>query len=111
MNDLVTDIQYKLQMINKAIDRLAKNGQRKAQAEMNYRMELAKKILTEREKGTPVTIMGDICRGDPKIAALKFERDTAEAVYQANIETIMAWKLEAKIMEAQIGREWGRQEV
>ena len=31
MNDLVTDIQYKLQMINKAIERLAKNGQRKAQ--------------------------------------------------------------------------------
>ena len=108
MNDLVTDIQYKLQMINKAIERLAKNGQRKAQAEMNYRMELAKKILAEREKGTPVTIMGDICRGDPKIAALKFERDTAEAVYQANIEAIMAWKLEAKIMEAQISREWGR---
>ena len=46
-----------------------------------------------------------------RLPALKFERDTAEAVYDANIEAIMAWKLEAKIMEAQIGREWGRQEV
>ena len=111
MNDLVTDIQDKLVMINKAINRLAKNGQLKAEAEMNYRIALAQKILIEREKGTPVTIISDICRGDPQIAALKFDRDTKEAVYQANLETINAWKLEARIMENQIGREWGRQEV
>ena len=111
MNDLVTDIQDKLVMINKAINRLAKNGQLKAEAEMNYRIALAQKILIEREKGTPVTIISDICRGDAHIAALKFDRDTKEAVYQANLETINAWKLEARIMENQIGREWGRQEV
>lgn len=106
--DLINDLQYKLQKINKAVDTLAKNGQRKAQAEMNYRMELAKKILSEREKGTPVTIIGDISRGEPKIAALKFERDTADAVYEANLEAINAWKLEARMMESQIQREWGR---
>lgn len=111
MNDLVTELQYKIQMINKAIDTLAKNGQKKAEAEMTYRIELAKKMLAERERGTPVTIIGDICRGDARIASLKFDRDTREAIYDANRESIMAWKLEAKIMENQIAREWGRTEV
>ena len=108
---LVNDLQYTIQRINKAIDSLAKNGQRKAQAEMNYRMALAAEILQLREQGVPVTIIGDICRGSPKIATLKFERDTAEAVYDANTEAINAWKLEARMMESQISREWGRKDV
>jgi hypothetical protein len=111
MNDLVTELQYKLKMIDKAIDTLAKNGQRKAEAEMNYRIELAKEILVQREKGVPVTIISDLCRGVPRIAKMKFERDTSEVVYQSNLEAIMAWKMEAKMMENQIAREWGRQEV
>lgn len=106
--DLIVDLQHKLNMINKAIDTLAKNGQRKARAEMNYRIELSKEICYLREKGVPVTIINDICRGNSKIAALKFERDTAEVVYQSNLEAIMAWKMEAKMMDTQIAREWGR---
>ncbi len=105
---LVNDLQYKLNMVNKAIDTLAKNGQAKAKAEMEYRIALRQEILAEREKGTPVTIVGDVCRGHPKIAALKFARDTAEVVYDANMEAIMAWKMEAKMLESQIQREWGR---
>lgn len=108
--NLITELQNKMQKINLAIDTLAKNGQRFAQSEMNYRMALRQEILTERERGTPVTIIGDVCRGAGKIAALKFERDTAEAVYQANQEAINAWKLEVRILESQIAREWHRQD-
>lgn len=110
MNDLVSELQHKLKLINKAIDTLAKNGQRMAEAEMNYRIELAKEILIQRDNGVPVTIISDICRGNQKIAKLKFERDTAEVVYQSNLEAIMAWKLEAKMIENQIAREWSQQD-
>ena len=108
MHDLVIELQDKLKMINKAIDKLARNGQSLAESEMHYRIELAKMMLEERSKGTPVTCLGDICRGNPKIAALKFTRDTAQAVYDANQEAINAWKLECRIMESQLAREWGR---
>jgi predicted metal-dependent RNase len=108
MQDLVIDLQTKLQRINKAIDTLARNGQSKAKAEMEYRIALRQEILLEREKGTPVTIISDICRGHSKIASLKFARDTAEVVYEANLEAIMAWKMEAKMIENQLAREWGR---
>ena len=110
MNDLVSELQHKLKLINKAIDTLAKNGQRMAEAEMNYRIELAKEILIQRDNGVPVTIISDICRGNQKIAKLKFERDTAEVVYQSNLEAIMAWNLEAKMIENQIAREWSQQD-
>ena len=108
MQDLVIDLQAKLAMLNKAIDKLAKNGQRLAKSEKNYRMELAKVMLELRGNGIPVTIINDLARGTGQIAALKFERDTAQAVYDANQEAINVWKLECRIMESQLAREWGR---
>ena len=106
--DLLNDLSNLLNRINQAINTLAKNGQRKAEAEMNYRIALADKLLIEREKGTQMSIINDVSRGDRAIARLKFDRDTAEVVYDANIEAINAWKLEARLMEGQIQREWGR---
>jgi|BioPla2DNA2_1021312.scaffolds.fasta_scaffold05473_11 hypothetical protein len=108
MSDLINDLQYKLQLINRAIDTLAHNGKRLAKAEQEYRIGLAKKILELRESGIPVTIISDLARGDRQIAELKFQRDTSEAVYNANQEAINGWKLEVRMLESQISREWGR---
>ena len=108
MNDLVTDLSYLLRKIDKAIDTLAKNGQQAAKAEMEYRIALAQEILILRDKGQPVTIIGDLARGNSKIASLKFNRDTSQAVYEANLEAIQSWKLQARLMDSQIAREWGR---
>lgn len=107
---MMNELQYLLNKTNKAIDTLARNGQKLAQAEMEYRMALAREILAQRDKGTPVTIINDICRGDSKIASLRFNRDVAQTVYDANLEAIQSWKLQARLMDAQIAREWGRRE-
>lgn len=108
--DLYIELQNKMAMLDKAVTTLARNGQKLAQAEQDYRMALAEKILIERDKGLPVTIIGDVCRGDKSIAKLKFERDTAQAVYDANTEAINVWKVHVRILEAQIAREWGRKD-
>lgn len=108
--NLITEIQNKMQLINQAIDTLARNGRKLAESEQVYRVALRQEMLLERENGLPVTIIGDICRGASHIAKLKFERDTAEAVYRANQEAINAWKLEVRILESQIAREWNRQD-
>lgn len=107
MSDLITDLQDIIRKLDAGIGKLAKNGQAMAQAEMNYRIALREEILKQRDKGTPVTIISDICRGDPAIAKCKFDRDVAEVVYQANLEAINTWKLQIRVMENQIGREWG----
>ncbi len=104
--DLVIELQGKVQMLDRALQQLGNRGRAFAQSEQDYRIALAQKIITERDKGVPVTIISDVCRGDKVIAKLKFERDVAEAVYKSALEAINCFKLQIKVLENQIDREW-----
>ena len=107
MDDLVTAIGEKVALLDAAITQLGKRGKAYAQAEMDYKIALAKKILEERDKGTPVTIISDICRGSPSIAKLRLERTCAEVVYKSAMEAINGYKLQIRMMDSQLSREWG----
>lgn len=106
--DLIEEIRQKVELLDKAITQLGKRGRAAAQAERDYRVEMSKKVLMERDKGTPVTIISDVCRGDPDIAKLRFERDVADVVYKSAMEAINGYKLQIKILDAQLDREWNR---
>ena len=106
MNDLVNGISSKIALLDAAINQLGKRGRAYAEAEMNYRIALAKKELEERDKGMPVTIISDICRGNPTIAKLRFDRDCAEVVYKSAMEAINSYKLQIRMMDSQLSREW-----
>ena len=106
--DLINEIRQKSKMLDTAIREIGTRGRAYAQAEHDYRVALAEKTLIERDKGTPATICSDVCRGDRKIAKLRFERDVAEVVYRSALEAINATKLQIKILDAQVEREWGR---
>lgn len=106
--DLINEIGQKSRMLDTAVKELGTRGRAYAQAEHDYRVALAEKTLLERDKGTPATICSDVCRGDRKIAKLRFERDVAEVVYRSALEAINATKLQIKILDAQVEREWGR---
>jgi hypothetical protein len=106
--DLMNELAAKVSMLDVALKALGDRGRAFAQSEMDYRIALAEKILVERDKNTPVTIIGDIGRGDRKIAKLRFDRTCAEIVYKAALEAINVYKLQAKILENQIDREWNR---
>lgn len=108
INDLVNAIGEKISLLDSAITQLGKRGKTYAQAEMDYKIALAKKILEERDKGTPVTIISDVCRGNPEIARLRFERDCAEVVYKSAMEAINSYKLQIRMMDSQLSREWDR---
>lgn len=104
--DLINEIGQKSRLLDAAIRELGVRGRAYAQAERDYRVAMARKILEERDKGTPVTIISDICRGNPEIAKLRFERDCAEVVYKSALEAINAMKLQIRVLDAQVGREW-----
>lgn len=106
--DLMIEMQGRIKMLDAALQQLGNRGRAYAQAERDYRMALAKKILAERDKGTPVTIISDVCRGDREIAGLKFNRDVAETVYDAAKEACNVYKLEIRTLDEQITREWGK---
>ena len=98
MQDLVMQMRVLQDKLNLAQRELKKRGISKAKAEADYRTALAEKILIERDEGTPVTIINDICRGDREIAKLKMERDIAETLYETCLEAIRATKLEMNII-------------
>lgn len=56
----------------------------------------------------PVTLIDKVIYGEEEVANLRFERDVAEAVYKANQESINVLKLNLRILEGTLQREWGQ---
>ena len=104
--DLQRDLDYKSQLLYKSVEELSKTGKEYATAYTEYRVALAKELVKLKDEGYAITLAGDIARGKPEIAKLKFEEIAKEAVYKANQETINVLKLQIKIIENQISREW-----
>lgn len=106
--DLLEELSAKSSMLEKSLTALGNRGRAFAEAEYKYRVALADKILQERDNGTPVTIISDVCRGDRSIAKLKLDRDVSEVVYKSAMEAINVYKRQMTMLENQIAREWGR---
>lgn len=105
--DLMMEMQNKMATLDAALRQIGKRGETYAKAEQDYRTALASKMLLERDNGTPVTILSDICRGTPEIAQKKLNRDIAESLYKVALEACNVYKLQIRILENHIEREWG----
>lgn len=108
--DLYNELMSLSRELDSAIHTLSKTGSEYASAYSNYRMELAKELVKLKDEGFAITLAGDIARGKPNIARLKFQEISKEAIYKANLENINALKLRIKILDNQIQREWVKSE-
>ena len=106
MQDLYGQREQLFGALMEELEALRRTGQQYAENEADYRKALRIAILEERTKGTPVTIVSDLCRGREDIADKKQLRDCAEALYKASSEAIMALKLRIKTIDADIQRTW-----
>lgn len=106
--ELLNQLNTMNKELNRSLNSLAKLGKEYAGTERDYRKALRKSYLIERNKGTPVTIISDLCRGEDEIADLKYDRDCADTMYKACLEGIQILKLQLRLVETQIDREWGR---
>ena len=104
---LWVELNEKRALLDKAIETLASNGYDLASKERDYKIAINKKALELRAEDTPVTLINTIIYGYEDIAKLRFERDTAQVKYNANNEYIMALKLQIKILNEQLNKEWG----
>ena len=100
-------IEEKSKKLDKAIQELATNGYDLAEKEREYKTAVSQKALELRANDTPVTLINQIIYGYKEIADLRFDRDVAEVKYNANLEYINVIKLQIRILENQIAREWG----
>lgn len=106
--DLFNEIQSKIIELNAKIKELRQAGIDFALAEKEYKIILRQEALKLRaEKGMPVTLIQQVVYGVPEVAEKRYKRDCKEAIYQSTQEAINGIKLQMRIMESQLSREWG----
>lgn len=93
--------------LTQSIKLLRKNGEQLAKAEREYKLKLRTEALRLRqEENLAVTLIDLIIYGVPVVAELRFKRDVAKATYDANQEHINCCKLQIRLLESQISREF-----
>ena len=107
MYDLFNELQQKIKELNISIKKLRETGTEYAEAEKDYKITLRQEALKLRaEKGMPVTLIQQVVYGVPEVTEKRFQRDVKEAIYQANQEAINSTKLQIRVIENQLSREW-----
>lgn len=104
--DLVEKMNELVNLLNKALGEYKKRGVEYANAYKNYRVAVAQELLKLRDIGTPVTIAYDIARGKEEIAEFKRQEIISESLYKSCQEAINSYKLQIKILQEQINKEY-----
>lgn len=106
MQDLYAELDGLTDALMRELETVRTSGCQYAENEAAYRKALRVEILRERDKGTPVTVIADLCRGLPRIANLKCRRDCSEAIYKASQEAVNVYKLRMRMVNDQLARVW-----
>ena len=104
--DLYNELESKIQELEVSIRSLRKTGSNFAQAERDYKILLRQEVLKLRDEGVAIGVITLICYGIPSVAEARFKRDLAETIYKANLEAINSIKLQLRLLESQIQREY-----
>ena len=105
-DNLWAEIRQKTRQLDYSVRELRKSGTALAEAEKAYKVRLRECCLRLKGDGMAVGLIDKTCYGIPEVADLRFRRDCAEAVWTANKEAINAIKLELRIINEQLSREY-----
>ena len=104
--ELYSEMEALRKQLSASIKELRKNGTDLARKERDYKVLLRQEILKLRDEGMAVGIIDKICYGIPDVADKRFERDVAQTVYEANKEAINSLKLQIRIVQNVIDKEY-----
>ena len=104
--DLYNELQAKLDQLSVSLKKLRQTGSEYAKTERDYKILLRQEVLKLRNEGEAIGVIQLTCYGIPSVAEARFKRDVAEAIYKANQEAINTLKLEIRLIESQLQREW-----
>ena len=107
--NLYGELEIKKKQLSQAILDLRKNGTAYAEAERDYKVLLRVECLKLRDEGMAIGMIDKTCYGIPSVAEARYKRDVAEAVYRANQEAINSIKLQIRLIENQLQREYGNE--
>lgn len=104
--ELTEELESLKRQLDVSIKSLRKTGGDCAKAERDYKVLLRQECLRLRDEGMAIGMITLVCYGIPSVAEARFRRDVAESVYRANQEAINSFKLQMRLIESQIQREW-----
>lgn len=104
--DLYNELMQKTKQLELSIKSLRNSGTEYAETEKKYKILLRQECLKLRDGGMAIGMIDKTCYGIPSVAEARFKRDVAQAVYKANLESINSLKLQMRLIENQIGREY-----
>lgn len=107
--DLWQDIQADQRLLNRSVAELKERGIAKAHADADYRALKAKAILEAKADGMPATLAKDIIYAREDVQKALLQRDITETLYESCGEGINALKLQIRVNESQLAREWGNE--
>lgn len=105
--DLVQELQDKIIELNDLINEAQELGADAAKTERDYKILLRVECLKLREEGMAIGMIDKTCYGIESVAEARYKRDCAAALYKSNQEAINSIKLQIRILDSQIQREWG----
>ena len=105
--DLYEELKSRTRQLEVSIKTLRKSGTDYAEAERAYKILLRTECLKLRDEGMAIGMIDKTCYGIPSVAEARFKRDVCEVIYRANQEAIQSIKLQMRLIESQIQREWG----
>lgn len=100
----VNELQDLIVRSQQAIKLMGRYGREYAEAERDYKVALMEEALKLRAQDMPVTLIDKVVYG--KVANQRFKRDTAEVMWKTAQENNNSIKLQIRILNAQIEREW-----
>lgn len=104
--DLLNEINMKQEQLSASLKRLRQTGSEYAKAERDYKVLLRQEVLKLRNEGEAIGVIQLTCYGIPSVAEARFKRDVTKTIYEANQEAINTLKLEIRLIESQLEREW-----
>ena len=104
--ELFEERELKRKQLETAVEVLKEKGCELAEAERDYKVLLRQEVLKLRDQGVAIGVIDKICYGIPNVAEARLKRDIAKTKYEANQEYINTIKLQIRIIESQLEREW-----
>ena len=104
--DLFTQRDDLSRELSESISAMERCGKDYAQKDSRYQIELAETAARMKADGETATMINLTIRGTGKVPKVRLDRDISEVMYQTAKEKIQAVKLQLKLVEAQIEREW-----
>lgn len=106
MDSLYTEREELRAKLNQCVMLLRKSGTEYAEADREYNLAVRLAWLRLRDEGMPVGMISKVYKGENEVAERRLALLEAETMRDANREALLSYKLQLRLVEEQIQREY-----